>query len=458
MLHNSERSDKGTIVYIGGLLGDVKKEDLEREFETFGKLTRVWVAFNPPGFAFVEFLNKEDAENAVKALHNTTVLGSKVRVEISRGRGRGGSRGGMPGRGGFRGEMDRPRGGGGFAPRGRGAPRGGHGDFRGRGRGGFGPGFGRDEGLKPFRGGDAEGRFDDYDFKRRAEFQQREFGGPRDYESRRGFRDVESARGFVDMRDDGRDFPSRDVPRDFGARDLGGRDFQGRDFAPRDLSGRDYPPRDFPSREVGGGRDYDPRDVGNRGFGVERELNGARGFGGGLRDGPAVRDAGPLVRDGGLIERGYAGGGRSLGGVRDFGDREAPAGPRDFGVSRDIPPIRDAGLARDFGPRSNLPERDYPSVRDVGVRRDAPPRDLGGDYGGRPARSDYLAGANPRGGYGNSDVRRGPNYDDGRFAGGNINATAGYGDFGARDRFRSRSPIGRGRYTGLYKIGINFIS
>lgn len=95
--------DRGARVYVGGLTDSIKKEDLESEFEKFGKLNSVWVAFNPPGFAFIEFNNLTDAETACDNLNGTDFLGSKLRVEIARGKAR---------RGGFRG--GRGRGGGGF--------------------------------------------------------------------------------------------------------------------------------------------------------------------------------------------------------------------------------------------------------------------------------------------------------------------------------------------------------
>lgn len=97
---------KGTRVYVGNLTDKVKKEDLEGEFTKYGKLNSVWVAFNPPGFAFIEFENKEEAESACDNLNGQDILGSKLRVEISKGRRStrgGGARGGFrSGGGGFR--------------------------------------------------------------------------------------------------------------------------------------------------------------------------------------------------------------------------------------------------------------------------------------------------------------------------------------------------------------------
>ncbi|XP_015916614.1 RNA-binding protein Rsf1 [Parasteatoda tepidariorum] len=130
-------------VYVGGLSDDVQKEDLEREFSKFGNLTKVWVARNPPGFAFIDFEDDEDANEAIKEMNGATINGSEIRCDISRGRGRGG-RGGRGG-GGFRGGRGRRDydsgfrsggGGGGFrGSRGSGGSR--YGGGGGRGGGGY---------------------------------------------------------------------------------------------------------------------------------------------------------------------------------------------------------------------------------------------------------------------------------------------------------------------------------
>lgn len=89
---------RGTRVYVGNLTDKIKKDDLEGEFTKYGKLNSVWIAFNPPGFAFVEFEHRDDAEKACDVLNGTELLGSQLRVEISKGRPRQGRR--QRGRGG----------------------------------------------------------------------------------------------------------------------------------------------------------------------------------------------------------------------------------------------------------------------------------------------------------------------------------------------------------------------
>lgn len=55
-------------VYVGDLGNGAAKGELERAFSYYGPLRSVWVARNPPGFAFVEFEDPRDAEDAVKGM------------------------------------------------------------------------------------------------------------------------------------------------------------------------------------------------------------------------------------------------------------------------------------------------------------------------------------------------------------------------------------------------------
>ncbi|KAG8640174.1 hypothetical protein MANES_13G031600v8 [Manihot esculenta] len=86
-------------VYVGNLDPRVSERDLEDEFRMYGVLRSVWVARRPPGYAFVEFDDRRDAMDAIRALDGK----NGWRVELSHnskgGGGRGGGGGGR-GRGG----------------------------------------------------------------------------------------------------------------------------------------------------------------------------------------------------------------------------------------------------------------------------------------------------------------------------------------------------------------------
>lgn len=90
-------------VYVGDLGSGGSKPELEREFERYGALKSVWVARNPPGqspsnsntssispcflllgFAFIEFEDPRDAEDAVRDMDGRFVCGCRIRVELAK--------------------------------------------------------------------------------------------------------------------------------------------------------------------------------------------------------------------------------------------------------------------------------------------------------------------------------------------------------------------------------------
>ncbi|GFS24861.1 serine/arginine-rich splicing factor 1 [Elysia marginata] len=95
MSRNDPRSDWSLDckVYVGDLGHGCAKQELEEKFSKYGTLRNVWVARKPPGFAFVEFEDPPDAEDAVRGLNKTKINGRRVRVEMSSGQSRWGSRG-----------------------------------------------------------------------------------------------------------------------------------------------------------------------------------------------------------------------------------------------------------------------------------------------------------------------------------------------------------------------------
>ncbi|CAL8348161.1 unnamed protein product [Arctogadus glacialis] len=84
---SSRSSSKATDckVYVGDLGNGAAKGELERAFSYYGPLRTVWVARNPPGFAFVEYEDPRDAEDAVKGMDGKVLCGSRIRVELSTG-------------------------------------------------------------------------------------------------------------------------------------------------------------------------------------------------------------------------------------------------------------------------------------------------------------------------------------------------------------------------------------
>ncbi|CAH0390861.1 unnamed protein product [Bemisia tabaci] len=81
-------------VYIGNLGNNANKNELEDAFSKYGPIRNIWIARNPPGFAFIEFEDPRDAEDAVRGLDRTRCCGSRIIVEMSNGRSR--FRGGGP--------------------------------------------------------------------------------------------------------------------------------------------------------------------------------------------------------------------------------------------------------------------------------------------------------------------------------------------------------------------------
>ncbi|KAJ0828752.1 putative RNA recognition motif domain, nucleotide-binding alpha-beta plait domain superfamily [Helianthus annuus] len=91
---SSSRRKAMSRVYVGNLDPRVSERELEDEFRAYGVLRNVWVARRPPGYAFVEFDDRRDALDAIRALDGK----NGWRVELSHNsKGDGGGRGGRGG-------------------------------------------------------------------------------------------------------------------------------------------------------------------------------------------------------------------------------------------------------------------------------------------------------------------------------------------------------------------------
>ncbi|XP_071809297.1 serine/arginine-rich splicing factor 7-like [Asterias amurensis] len=91
---NYSRGDLACKVYVGNLGSSAGRREIEDEFSKYGPLKNVWVARNPPGFAFVEYEDSRDAEDSVKGLDGAYICGHRAQVEMSSGEKRSRGRGG----------------------------------------------------------------------------------------------------------------------------------------------------------------------------------------------------------------------------------------------------------------------------------------------------------------------------------------------------------------------------
>jgi len=72
MSHRDENTESK--VYVGDLPKDAEEKELESAFAYYGRIKSVWLARNPPGFAFIEYEDPKDAEDAVRGLDGKYVV------------------------------------------------------------------------------------------------------------------------------------------------------------------------------------------------------------------------------------------------------------------------------------------------------------------------------------------------------------------------------------------------
>ena len=77
MYHDSYSLD--CKVYVGNPGNKGNESELERAFDNYGPLWRVWVAWNTPSFAFVEFEDPHDVADAVWELDGGKLCGCPVK-------------------------------------------------------------------------------------------------------------------------------------------------------------------------------------------------------------------------------------------------------------------------------------------------------------------------------------------------------------------------------------------
>ncbi|CAN6333350.1 unnamed protein product [Urochloa humidicola] len=82
----------GCTIYVGNLPGDIREREVEDLFYKYGRIVEIDLKIppRPPGFAFVEFEDSRDAEDAIYGRDGYNFDGNRLRVELAHG-GRGSS-------------------------------------------------------------------------------------------------------------------------------------------------------------------------------------------------------------------------------------------------------------------------------------------------------------------------------------------------------------------------------
>lgn len=81
--------EDGYRVHVADLGVDCSQREIEKTFGKYGEIKEVWLARNPPCFAFIVFKNRQDADEAIRETDGRVVCGSRVRCSWARPRTRG---------------------------------------------------------------------------------------------------------------------------------------------------------------------------------------------------------------------------------------------------------------------------------------------------------------------------------------------------------------------------------
>lgn len=82
--------DSGHRVHLSDLPVGVSKHEIEKLFRPYGPLNEIWVASNPPCFAFINFRHRSDGDRSIKELDGKILAGSRIGLSWARPRHYGG--------------------------------------------------------------------------------------------------------------------------------------------------------------------------------------------------------------------------------------------------------------------------------------------------------------------------------------------------------------------------------
>lgn len=72
--NDREEQEEGYRVHIADLGVDCAQKELEKSFGKFGEYKELWLARNPPCFAFCVYNHRADAEEAIKEMDGRYLL------------------------------------------------------------------------------------------------------------------------------------------------------------------------------------------------------------------------------------------------------------------------------------------------------------------------------------------------------------------------------------------------
>eukprot|EP00850_Spirogloea_muscicola_P025676 SM003895S14655 [mRNA] locus=s3895:278:1299:+ [translate_table: standard] len=83
----SRHSVASRTIYVGNLPGDIREREVEDLFHKYGRIKDIDLKMppRPPGYAFIEFEDPRDAEDAIRGRDGYNFDGYRLRVELAHG-------------------------------------------------------------------------------------------------------------------------------------------------------------------------------------------------------------------------------------------------------------------------------------------------------------------------------------------------------------------------------------
>lgn len=76
----------GYRIHVSDLAAGVKRKEIEQAFSKYGTINEIWVATNPPCFAFINYKHRSDAEQAIRDQDRKMIGSTRIGVSWARTR------------------------------------------------------------------------------------------------------------------------------------------------------------------------------------------------------------------------------------------------------------------------------------------------------------------------------------------------------------------------------------